>query len=151
MNEYKATVKSRLMVWVVCTVLSVGIVVLGVLLSGKVGVTNDSFMDGMAKGFPVGLFSGFCAVMIFNILHCMRALTNDVALKKMYILENDERKKMIRQSALGKSFFITLGVLAVGIVVASFYNNIVTITMTAVLTVHVLVGAILKLYYSQKY
>ena len=151
MNEYKATIKNRLMVWVACTVLSVVIVVFGVLLAGKAEADNGGFMDGLVKGFPVGLFSGFCAVMLFNIIRCMRALTNDSLLKEMYISENDERKKMIRQSAMGKSFFFTGGILAVGITVASLYNNIVTVTLTAVLAVHVLAAAILKLYYSKKY
>jgi hypothetical protein len=151
MNEYKATIKNRLIILVMCTVLSVAVVLSGVLLAGKAELDNGSFTDGLVKGFPMGLFAGFCVLMLFNMVRCMRALSKESVLKEMYISDNDERKKMIRQSAMGKSFFLTVGILAVGITVASFYNNIVTVTLTAVLFIHVLIGVILKLYYSQKY
>jgi len=136
---------------VVCTVVSVALVCIGTLLTAQAETPSSTFTDGFTKGFPLGLFSGFVAVMIFLIVRCIRALGNDEYLKKLFISENDERKIMIRQSAMGKSFFFTVGLLVVGVTVASFFDNTVTLTLMAVLTAHVLTGAILKLYYFLKF
>ena len=151
MNEYRKVLKSRMVLLVVCTVVSVALVCIGTLLTAQAETPSSTFTDGFTKGFPLGLFSGFVAVMIFLIVRCIRALGNDEYLKKLFISENDERKIMIRQSAMGKSFFFTVGLLVVGVTVASFFDNTVTLTLMAVLTAHVLTGAILKLYYFLKF
>ncbi|NCB74657.1 MAG: hypothetical protein EOM51_07940 [Clostridia bacterium] len=151
MIEFRSTIKNRLILLTICTVLSVALVYIGALLTQQAETASSTFADGFVKGFPLGLFSGFVAVMVFLIVRCIRALGSDEYLKKLYITENDERKTMIRQSAMGKSFFFTAGSLVVGITVASFFDNTITLTLAAVLTVHVLTGAILKLYYFLKY
>ncbi len=151
MSDYRRVLKSRLIVAVVCAVLSIAAVVGGMLLTKQAETATSTFNDGFVKGFPLGLFTGFCALVLFYVVRCIRALTNEAALKKMYISENDERKKAIRQSALGISFFFTAGILVVSLTVVSFYNTIAAMTLAAVLVVHALAGAIFKLYYSFKY
>jgi len=152
MTEYRKVLKNRLILLAICTLVSVAIVIIGTLLAGQAETDDGTFADGFIKGFPIGLFSGAFAVMIFFIARCVRALKSEDFLKKMYIAENDERKKMIRQSAMGKSFFFTVGFLVVAVTVASFFNNTaITMTLMAVLSAHVLSGVILKLYYFLKY
>jgi len=151
MTEYRKVLKNRLIILVICTLGSVAIVAIGTLLTSQAETASSTFADGFVKGFPLGLFTGFVAMMLVFILRYIRALNKEEFLKKLYISENDERKKMIRQSAMGKSFFFTVGFLVVAVTVASFYNNIVTITLMAVLSVHTLSGAILKMYYFLKY
>lgn len=151
MNEYRKALKCRLILLVICALVSVAIVVIGTLLAGQSEKVDGTFADGFVKGFPVGLFTGFIGVMIFFVVRCVRGLKDETELKKLYIAENDERKKMIRQSAMGKSFFFTVGFLVVALTVASFYNNVVTMTLMAVLIVHIFSGVMLKLYYFLKY
>lgn len=151
MSNYRNAIKNRLIVLAICTVLSVALVYVGTLFTAQAETPTSTFTDGFTKGFPLGLFSGFVAIMIFLIVRCIRALRSEEYLKKMFITENDERKTMIRQSAMGKSFFFTAGFLVVGVTVASFFNTTVTLTLTAVLTAHVLTGAVLKLYYFLKF
>lgn len=151
MREYRKILKSRLILLVICTLVSVAIVAIGTLLAGQSETASSTYADGFVKGFPVGLFTGACALMLFLIVRCIRGLRNEAVLKELYISENDERKKMIRQSAMGKSFFFTTGFLVVGVTVASFYDNIITMTLMAVLSVHAIAGALLKLYYFLKY
>ena len=152
MSEYRKVLKSRLILLVICTLVSVAIVVIGTLLAGQSETESSTYADGFVKGFPVGLFTGFIGVMIFFIVRCVRGLKDEAVLKKLYIAEHDERKKMIRQSATGTSFFFTTGLLIVGVTVSSFFDyTAITMTIMAVLTVHVFVAAMLKLYYFLKY
>ena len=151
MSDYRNAIKYRLILLIICTAVSIALVYVGTLLTTQAETASSTFTDGFTKGFPLGLFSGFVAVMIFLIVRCIRALGNDEYLKKLFITENDERKKMIRQRATGMSFFFTAGILIVGVTVASFFDNVVTLTLMAVLTVHVLTGSILKLYYFLKF
>lgn len=151
MNEYRKVLRSRLIIAICCAGLAITAVACGVLLTKEAETAASTFNDGFVKGFPLGLFIGFFGVLVFYIVRCIRALTNEASLKKLYIAENDERKKAIRQSALGVSFFFTGGILVVGLTIASFYNTVVAMTLAAVLAVHVLAGAVFKLIYSLKY
>lgn len=151
MSDYRKALKSRLIIAVVCAVLSIAAVIGGMLLTSQVETAAGTFDDGFVKGLPLGLFMGFCALLVFYIIRCARALSNEEALRNMYITENDERKKEIRRSALGVSFFFTSGILVVGLTIASFYNTVVAMTLAAVLVVHALAGSIFKLIYSLKY
>jgi len=151
MDEYKKTVKGRLILLVICALVSIAAVVVGFRLTVHAETPTSTYADGFTRGLPLGLFTSFCVLILIGIAQYIRALASEAALKKMYISENDERKKLIRQSALGKSFFFTAGALVVGITVASFYNNVVTITLMAVLIVHAFAGAIFKIYYLIKY
>ena len=151
MDVYKKTIKNRVIMLTLCTVISIAVVYCGILFADKAETAASTYFDGFSRGFPVGLFSGSCVLMLFFIVRYIKALTNEAFLKKLYITENDERKKLIRQSAMGKSFFFTIGVLVVSVTVASFYNTLVAITLAAVLSIHVLAGVFFKLYYFLKY
>ena len=151
MTEYKKIIKSRVILLALSFVVSTAIVYLGVVFAEKSETVASTYFDGFSRGFPIGLFSGFLAIMLFLIIRYIRALRNESMLKKLHIEENDERKKAIRQSALGKSFFFTTGILVVGLTVTSFYNTIISITLAVVLSVHVLAGVAFKIYYLMKY
>lgn len=150
MDDYRIKVKNRLIILIICAVVS-AMIIFSVIIAGKTYFTGDSFTDGITQGFPVGLISGFYAIMLFQIVRCIRALQKEQVLKSMYIYENDERKKLIRQSALFNSFFFTAGILAVASIVSIFYNKIVAVTLIAVLAVHVFAGVVFKFYYVRKY
>ena len=151
MDVYKKIIKNRVIMLAFCTVISIAIVYIGIHFADKAETAASTYFDGFSRGFPVGLFSGFCFLMLFLIVRYIKALTNEAFLKKMFVAENDERKKFIRQSAMGKSFFFTIGVLVVGVTVASFYNTLISITLAAVLSIHVFAGVFFKLYYFLKY
>lgn len=151
MVEYRKKLKGRLFLLILALIISVAAVVTGSMLSAEAETPDSSYLDGMVRGFPLGLFAGFCVLIFILIVLYIISLTKESALKKMYISENDERQKKIRESAMGKSFFLTVGILVVGETVASFYNSVVAVTLMAVLAVHVFAGALLKLYYTLKY
>jgi hypothetical protein len=77
MSEYRAEIKNRMILLALVAVLSVAFVVVGVLLAGNSQSDNGSYVDGLVKGFPVGLFSGFCALMLFQIVRCWKALSKE--------------------------------------------------------------------------
>lgn len=151
MVEYRKKLKGRLFLLILALIISVAAVVTGSMLSAEAETPDSSYLDGMVRGFPLGLFAGFCVLIFILIVLYIISLTKESALKKMYISENDERQKKIRESAMGKSFFLTVGILVVGETVASFYNSVVAVTLMAVLAVHVFAGVLLKLYYTLKY
>ena len=151
MNEYRKVLRSRLIIAICCAGMALTAVSCGILLTKDAATATSTFNDGFVKGFPLGLFTGFFGLLVFYIVRCIRALKNEDALKKLYILENDERKKAICQSALGVSFFFTGGILVVGLTIASFYNTVIAMTLAAVLAVHMFAGGVFKLIYSMKY
>jgi hypothetical protein len=151
LEEYRKLIKNRVIILAICIAGAVAIAASGMYLAWGGETDGSTYMDGLTKGFPCGLFIGFCALMLIYLIRMIRALQNESMLQKMYISENDERKKAIRQSALGMNFFITAGVLVIGVTISSYYNTIVAATLAAVLAVQALTGAILKLYYMRKY
>jgi len=151
MIEYRKKLKIRVIALSVSTIVALIVVIAGTYLTLNNEPENATFYDGLIKGMPFGLFTGFCLLMTVYIMRCSKALKSDTALQKMYVSEYDERKKAIRSSALVTSFFVMTGILIVAVTVSSLFNNIVSITLGCVLCIHALTGAIFKLYYFGKY
>jgi len=80
-----------------------------------------------------------------------KALTSEAALKKLYIQENDERRKLIQDKIGGLGFNCMLGILAVSTTAAAFFNITVSVTLAVVLAVTAFMKSGLKIYYNRKY
>ncbi|MBU9725870.1 hypothetical protein [Diplocloster modestus] len=148
MNGFRKTVKHRIIMYGIGLLTAVAVVAAGIMTAGSAAGGST---DEMLSSFVSGLFFGFCILLIIYLVRLWMALKSETRLNALYRSENDERRQMIRQNALGKSFFITTGALVVGITVSAYYNKIVALTMAAVLAFHVTAAAVLKIYYLRKY
>lgn len=92
MEEYRNKLKIQNVFFSVCS--AVLIVVQILAYSGVIDPVNSgkSWAD-FWHGFIAGVALGVTAIMIFGLIKNLIALKNNKQLKKLYVKENDERKK----------------------------------------------------------
>ncbi len=149
MERYRQTIKNRSRAlggysFLVVLLIWVGFRQLG---AGSENLHVREFIAGYNLGFCIGLE----LVVIFWIVRYTRALRDDKLLKKFYIKEKDERLIWIRERSGGISITITLAGLALGTIMAGYFNEVVFFTLLGAFFFVALVGASLKLYYRNKY
>ena len=145
MEKFKMSLKKRLALMMMFN----GVAVIFVLLTGIYG--NMMVSSDMIHGFQVGVFVGMQIIMIKFITKYKRALSNENELRKIYIEENDERTKHIKDKIGGVGFKFSLGMIATATIIAGFFNEIVFITLCATLMFMALEKGFLKVYYRNKF
>ena len=152
MEQFKAQLERRrssglaLLATLLCTFAGYGV------LHYIKDITSESgHLQSFAIGFSFGILAGVIAVLIWDIVVCHKALKSDVALRKLYVKETDERTKMIKTMVGGTGIFLLFFILAAAAAIASFMNVTVSITLICVLGCMSLIILGLKLYYNKKY
>ncbi|MGF7047668.1 hypothetical protein J2T13_002173 [Paenibacillus sp. DS2015] len=118
---------------------------------GLVVVGSSENISDYIHGFQIGIFLGVQIIMLLTIGKYRQAMKDSGKLKELYIKENDERAKLIRDKIGGAGFFLSMGIIAVAVITAGFFNETVFFTLSATLIFLGLVKLILKLYYTKKY
>ena len=112
---------------------------------------GDSHWQSQWRGFVSGASFGILALMLYGVIRNIRALKNEQKLKKLYVVENDERQILIYTNALRSAmqFWLILGLVAA--IITGYFNATVSITLLiAVLTTSVLC-MLFKLYYNKRF
>ena len=109
--------------------------------------SEDYFMLGVRMGGGVGVMS----VIVMNIVRYIIVFINKSQLQKMFISENDERKRYIEYKCGKFATECTLYLLCISIIVATFFNMIVFWTLYIVLVVFGLLKIGAKIYFNRKY
>jgi hypothetical protein len=154
MEKFKNVLKRRITFMGVFNGLAIAFIVLTAYISSMKSHNAkgvDDFMHGMINGFQMGVFVGVQMLVVIYIMKYRKALKSEDELKKLYIKENDEREKVIRDKIGGVGLNFSLAVIATATVVSGFFNQTVFITLLAVLLVTVTIKAALKLYYKSKF
>ncbi|MDE5858915.1 MAG: hypothetical protein K2H23_00760 [Oscillospiraceae bacterium] len=112
-------------------------------VEAAVGKNNSS-------NFGTGFCAGVIAFMAINILRYSTALKNDEKLKKLYIVETDERGKLICEKSDISSFKAILCIVVLAAMVASFYSDTVFYTLIAVMLTIIFVKEGFRFYYRRK-
>lgn len=94
---------------------------------------NNTEITDMIRGFQVGIFIGLQTIMILYIVKYRKALNNQDELRKIYIEENDERTKLIKDKIGGVGFNFSLGMIATATIISGFFNQVVFVTLCAAL------------------
>lgn len=147
MEKFKANLKKRMIRWIVCTAIAVVVILISFLRVRAGGV--NSHVDSFMAGFQIGLFAAGAMISITNIYQCIKALKSDEECRKLYIKENDERDKTIKDKAANMTFWTAVGCLMVSSIVVGFYNMTVFITLLVVLFVMLVIMLVYKLIYSK--
>ena len=94
MEEYRNKLKIQNVFFSVCSAVLIAVQILA--YSGVIDPVNSgkSWAD-FWNGFIAGVALGVTAIMIFGLIKNLIALKNNKQLKKLYVKENDERKKEI--------------------------------------------------------
>ena len=119
--------------------------------SGMAAGTVPGFQDGLIYGFQVGVFTGLQALFLALLVSYLLALKDEGRLKKLYIQENYERRKLIQDKIGGTGFNFAMGSIATATVVSGFFHQLVFIALLCVLIFIVLVKGSLIIYYKNNF
>lgn len=140
MENYKRKVKNRLIfAGIYCAIILILIAV------AMIDSLNDS-----ATAFNLGFGIGIELVVIFFMGKYFGALKSDDKLKKLYVEENDERRKHIDSKIGSTGINITILFIVTAMLIFNYFNQTVFITLLAVTLFIVTVKIVLKLYYNNK-
>lgn len=146
MKKYRIRVKKRSILYLCAfTILNISLIFLCI---DK--VPNIEVDSGIGY-FSVGLCIALDILLLFFSIRDRIAMSSDEKLKKLYIKENDERRKYIRQSVGIATILIIYFILIFATVVSGFYNKTVFLTLIAVDIVIGLIIIALKCYYIRRY
>lgn len=149
MERFKNVLKKRIALMALFNVLAIGFIALTGIYENMTAKGSENIAD-MIHGFQVGIFVCLQLMICVYILKYQRALINEAELNKLYIVENDERTKFIKDKIGGVGFNFCLGLIATATVISGFFHQIVFITLLGVLIFIVLVKGFLKIYYKVK-
>ena len=105
--------------------------------------------DEFAKGLSMGVFCGLEIVAVFNTIRLLFALKNEEKLREMYIRENDERIRAIERMTAQKGFIISIIGMALGAIVAGFFDVRVCLALVGALLFSSVVTLCARAYYNK--
>lgn len=140
MEKYKRKLRQRLVLGGAYCI----IVLLLTIVSNVVGLEDH------ATSFALGFGVGILAVVIYYINKYRLALKSEEKLQELYVEENDERQQHINAKIGGTGLNISILSLALAMLVANYFNQIVFFTLLAATLFLVIVKAILLKYYNAK-
>ena len=108
--------------------------------------TND-----LSNGFGTGMCASIITLMIINVCRYSAALKNDEKLKKLYILQTDERERLIYEKSNSSSFRAVIILLGLAAMVASFFSKTIFYTVVAIIIAIAFIQAAFRFYYRRKY
>ncbi len=150
MENFGVTLKKRIMVLTVFSIVAILLVAI-VGYWGYSQIGSSTHINDFMHGAQLGLFAGFLLMMLRDIAKYIWAIKDENKIKAIYIEENDERKKLIKDKIGGVGFDFIIGVMMIAIVIAGFFNETVFLTLLGALGFMAIVKLSLKLYYNRKY
>ncbi len=145
MEAFKRRIRVRL--WALAVVSALAVALLAVFL---LGADEEGHVSDFIRGFQLGMVMGLLAVAVVIGSWQVRALRNPEKLRKLYIEENDERKRMIRQLSGSVGMDIVMYGLAAGSVIAGFFDVMVFFTLLGACLFVALTRGGFKVYYLKK-
>lgn len=146
MENYKAKVKKRV---TLLSLTDIFIAVIYILLISGAVMDTPSVPD-FVKGYNAGAFIGLELVLIFFTVKYFVSMNNETALKKLYIEENDERRKLIMQKTGNVGMVLCTVLLAIATIISGFFNQTVFYTLLGATFLCGLIRLACKLYYHNK-
>lgn len=150
MEKYKEGLRNRIVLMLGFSLSSVVLVILASAL-GSVKAEGSENLASMIRGFQLGIFIALQIMLLAQIIRYIKGLKDDSTLKKLYVEENDERKKLIKDKIGGAGFNFILCGIATATVISGFFNQTVFVTLLGVLVFTVTVKGLLKIYYRNKF
>lgn len=144
MEKYRRNVHKRC--WVMGSLLVFGLAFLAynLLTLNGVNILNDN-VESFRVGFSLGLM--LCAFTRLRMLK--RALRNPEQLERLYVNDHDERRIAIRAKAGVPVMLYSSSLMFIAAVIASYFNETVFVTLVVAGVAQVLLGCVLKFYYTK--
>lgn len=144
MEKYRRNVHKRC--WVMGSLLVFGLAFLAynLLTLNGANILNDN-VESFRVGFSLGLM--LCAFTRLRMLK--RALRNPEQLERLYVNDHDERRIAIRAKAGVPVMLYSSSLMLIAAVIASYFNETVFVTLVVAGVAQVLLGCVLKFYYTK--
>ncbi len=150
MDKYKKMLVNRIRIMSLVICLSAVLILLNLFGVFKVASTDD-FAKAFLAEFQSGLLLSLIIFFTAMIIRYNSVIKDDVRLRKQYNIENDERKKFIRQKAGFPITLISSMVMIFTGIVAGYFNTIVFFSLVACGVFQLNMVALVKLYYLKKF
>ncbi|NEU06288.1 hypothetical protein [Clostridium senegalense] len=148
MERYNEVLRKKILMCVLLIAITIPVIITLTMINAKIPSNHST---DFIKGVQFGMFFGLETLLLMNIIKFRGALNNKEKLKLLYIKENDEREKLILLKSSLMAINIITVILALGIIVSGFYNEIVFFTLIMTLFIVGVVRIGLKIYYNKKY
>lgn len=148
MERYNEVLRKKILMCVLLIAITIPVIITLTMINAKIPSNHST---DFIKGVQFGMFFGLETLLLMNIIKFRGALNNKEKLKLLYIKENDEREKLILLKSSLMAINIITVILALGIIVSGFYNEIVFFTLIMTLFIVGVVRVGLKIYYNKKY
>lgn len=148
MERYNEVLRKKILMCVLLIAITIPVIITLTMINAKIPSNHST---DFIKGVQFGMFFGLETLLLMNIIKFRGALNNKEKLKLLYIKENDEREKLILLKSSLMAINIITVILALGIIVSGFYNEIVFFTLIMTLFIVGVVRISLKIYYNKKY
>lgn len=144
MEKYRRNVHKQC--WVMGSLLIFGLafLVYNLLTLNGANALEDN-VESFRVGFSLGLM--LCAFMRLRMLTC--ALRNPELLETLYVNDHDERRIAIRAKAGVPVMLYSSCLMFIAALIASYFNETVLLTLIIAGLAQVLLGCILKFYYTK--
>lgn len=150
MEQYKKTVKRRLVLCVLLAVITLALLVYLILAIGSVHDDSSKTMaEGFLAGFPCGICLGIFILSTAVIFRSWFMLRDEKKLRLGYNSDNDERMKLIRAKAGYPFSVVTAVIMIIAGLLLVRVNMTVSLTAIACACGQLIVSLAFKLVYSK--
>lgn len=147
MENFRNEIRNKVKLYQMLSVLTG----LFIILLAVLNRSNQTNTGDFSRGVQIGIFIGISIMTLYLIGKLRNTLKNEEKLKKLYIEENDERRKWIEQKTGKTTILIVAFSMPVAIIVAGFYNVVVLMTLIGTLLFLFIITACVKYFYNKKY
>ncbi len=153
MNKFKERLILERKIYFVALIILIILTIILIKKNVIVIVSNNS--DENLLDFVLGVRLGIVVGCIFNVLFLLvrshYTLTNKERFEKCYVKANDERRKHIMQNVESMTMKLLFVILVIALIVATFLNTIVAVTIISVLALIRIIYGITYFYYRSKF
>lgn len=143
MEKFKRTIQRRMILMRAYSGVIAILILLGTFF-------NYPKTETRAISFIYGAGLGTMFLLFFYMRKYTFGLRNEETIKQLYIAENDERHRFILTKTGGTALNIVILGLALGSVIAGFFNEIIFFSLLGATIFSALVKGSLKWYYTKK-
>lgn len=144
MNNYKKTIKKRILLLTLPIILAVTLGVYDVFW------VSDQIKEGSVYGFQDGIITSLGLLATILVIRYRVLLKDDKKLLLMFNRENDERIKAIKAKAGIPMLPITSILIIIAAIIAGYFNELVFLTLIATAIFQMTICVLVKIIYTKK-
>lgn len=148
MDKYRNKIRIKIIILALLALTGVSLGIYNVFFEGDNGLSD--FAAGILSGSRTGLAIGIGLFAMIQMIGLSKALRDDIALKKLFNKEHDERLLEIRARSGMPLLLITSVLMLIAALIAGPLNLSAFYTLVIASSAQLLIGLCVKLYFMKK-